>query len=132
MSPGNSRLYPALRIASVLMVAQALFVVVFGVIELVSHHRQFGFGVGAAAFFVAYGIGIGACGWGLLDLRRWARGPTLLVELLNLGLAWSLHGSGTWGAALALGVPSAIVLVCILLPASVEALEADGGREPRS
>ena len=114
------------------MAAQATFVVVFGVVELVSHHSQFGFGVGAAAFFVVYGFGIGACGWGLLDLHRWARGPTLLIELLNLGLAWSLRGGDTWGAALALGIPSAIVLVCILLPASVEALEADGGREPKS
>lgn len=114
------------------MLAQALFVVVFGVVELVSHHSQWGFGVGAAAFFVAYGVGIGWCAVGLLDLRRWARGPTLLIELLNLGLAWSLRGGSTWGVALALGIPSAVVLVCILLPASVEALETDGGRGPRS
>ncbi|GAC1379385.1 MAG: hypothetical protein NVSMB48_02800 [Marmoricola sp.] len=112
------------------MAAQALFVVIFGVVELVSHHHQWGFGVGAAAFFVAYGLGIGWCGVGLLDLRRWARGPTLLIELLNLGLAWSLRGGSTWGVALGLGIPSAVVLVCVLLPASVAALEADGGREP--
>ncbi|MGN6721943.1 MAG: hypothetical protein ACTHJM_04965 [Marmoricola sp.] len=128
MLAGNSRLYPALRLASFLMVAQALVVIIFGVVELVSHHRDLGFGVGAAVFFIAYGVGIGFCGWGLLDLHRWARGPTLLIELLNLGLAWSLRGGGTWGAALALALPSVIVLVCILLPASVEALEADGGR----
>lgn len=114
------------------MVLQAGVVIVFGIVELVSHHNQLGFGVGAAAFFVAYGVGIGWCGWGLLDLRRWARGPTLLIELLNLGLAWSLRTGGTWGVALALAVPSAVVLICILLPASVEALEADGGREPKS
>lgn len=111
------------------MVVQALAVIVFGVVELVSHHSQLGFGVGSALFFVAYGVGIGVCGWGLLDMRRWARGPTLLIELLNLCLAWTLRGSSTWGAALALAVPSAVVLVCILLPTSVEALEADGGRD---
>jgi hypothetical protein len=110
------------------MVLQALVVIVFGVVELVSNHRDLGFGVGAAGFFIAYGVGIGFCGWGLLDLHRWARGPTLLIELLNLGLAWSLRGGGTWGAAVALAIPSAVVLVCILLPASVEALEDDGGR----
>src|SRR5690349_20648196 len=108
------------------MVAQALVVVIFGIVELASHHRDLGFGVGAAVFFIAYGVGIGFCGWGLLDLHRWARGPTLLIELLNLGLAWSLRGGGTWGAAIALAVPSLIVLVCISLPASVEALESDG------
>lgn len=127
-----SRLYPALRLASVLMVAQALIVAIFGVVELASHHKDLGFGFGAAVFFIVYGVGIGFCGWGLLDLRRWARGPTLLVELLNLGLGWSLRGGSTWGAALALALPSVVVLICILLPASVEALEADGGREPRN
>jgi len=88
--------------------------------------------VGAASFFIVYGVGIGFCGWGLLDLHRWARGPTLLIELLNLGLGWSLRGGSTWGAAVALAIPSVVVLVCVLLPASVEALETDGGREPRS
>lgn len=111
------------------MLLQAVAVVLFGVVELVSHHRDLGFGVGAAVFFMAYGIGIGFCGWGVLDLHRWARGPTLLIELLNLGLAWSLRSGSTWGAALAIAVPSVAVLVCILLPASVEALEADGGRD---
>ena len=111
------------------MVLQAVVVVVFGIVELASRHRDLGFGVGAAVFFIAYGLGIGLCGWGLLDLHRWARGPTLLIELLNLGLGWSLRGGGTWGAALAIAVPSVVVLVCILLPASVEALEADGGRD---
>lgn len=114
------------------MVLQALAVIVFGVVELFSSHRDLGFGVGSAVFFIAYGVGIGFCGWGLLDLHRWARGPTLLIELLNLGLAWSLRGGSTWGAAAALAVPSAVVLVCILLPGSVAALEADGGREKDS
>jgi hypothetical protein len=123
------RLSSALRLASALMLIQALIVVVFGIVELASHHANVGFGVGAAIFFIVYGLGIGFCGWGLLGQRRWARGPTLLIELLNLGLAWSLRGGQTWGAALALAIPSVIVLVCILLPASVEALEADGGRD---
>lgn len=110
------------------MMLQAAAVAIFGVAELVSRHRDPGFGVGAAIFFIAYGAGIAFCGWGLLDLHRWARGPTLLIELLNLGLAWSLRGGGTWGAALGLAIPSVLILVCILLPASVEALESDGGR----
>lgn len=131
MAAGSTRLFSAIRIASVVMVLQALAVLIFGVVELVSRHDDVGFGLGAAVFFIAYGVGIGVCGWGLLDLHRWARGPTLLIELLNLGLAWSLRGEGTWVAAVALAVPSALVLVCILLPASVEALEADGGREKR-
>lgn len=128
MLSGSSRPFPALRLASALMALQALAVIVFGVVELVSNHHDLGFGVGAAGFFIAYGVGIGFCGWGLLELHRWARGPTLLIELLNLGLAWSLRGGSTWGAAAAFALPSAVVLVCILLPGSVEALESDGGR----
>lgn len=129
MSSAGSRLFSALRLASFLMVVQALAVIVFGVVELFSAHRDLGFGVGSALFFIAYGVGIGFCGWGLLDLRRWARGPTLLIELLNLCLAWTLRGGSTWGVAVGLAVPSAVVLVCILLPTSVAALEADGGRD---
>lgn len=132
MSADSHRLFSAIRIASVVMVLQALAVVIFGVVELVSSHRDWGFGVTSAVFFIAYGVGIGLCGWGLLDLHRWARGPTLLIELLNLGLAWNLRGGSTTGVALALAVPSVIVLVCILVPSSVEALEADGGREKKN
>lgn len=128
MSDPASRLYPPLRIASIVMVFQGLVVLGFGVVQLFSHHDQFGFGVSASAFFILYGLGIGLCGWGILDLRRWARGPTLLIELLNLGLAWSLRGDNEV-VAMALAVPAVVVLVCILLPASVEALETNGGRD---
>lgn len=128
MTSANHRLFSALRIASIVMAIQAFVVIGFGVVELFATHRDFGFGVGTSIFFIAYGVGIGVCGWGILDLHRWARGPTLLIELMNLCLAWSQRDSNV-GVAWGLAGPALVVLICILLPSSVEALEANGGRD---
>jgi hypothetical protein len=47
----------------------------------------------------------------------------LLAQLIWLGLAWNFRDGGTWPVAVGLAVPAVIVLVGMLVPSSVEALE---------
>lgn len=65
-----------------------------------------------------------AAGHGLWRLRRWSRGPAVIVQLLSLPVSWHLLGLGglwTLVAALVAGVALA-VLGCLVNPASTEAL----------
>ncbi|RKN40478.1 hypothetical protein [Streptomyces hoynatensis] len=65
-----------------------------------------------------------AAGHGLWRLRRWSRGPAVIVQLISLPVAWTLFGSGAlWplaGAALALSALA--VLGCLINPTATEAL----------
>jgi peptidoglycan/LPS O-acetylase OafA/YrhL len=85
-------------------------------------------GVTTAVFFVAFGAAMVICAWGLNRLRTWSRGPVLLAQLILLGLAWNFRDGDTLPIAIGMAVPAAIVLVGMLLPESVDALE----RGPRS
>lgn len=79
-------------------------------------------GVTTALFFLAYGVAMGACAWGLTRVHVWARGPVLLAQLISLGLAWNFRTGGTWPVSVALAVPAVVVLVGMLHPRTIEAL----------
>jgi peptidoglycan/LPS O-acetylase OafA/YrhL len=87
-------------------------------------------GVTTSLFFVAYGVAMLLCAWGINRLRTWARGPVLLVQLIWLGLAWNFRQGDTWPLAVGLAVPAVVVLVGMLLPSSVDALERGPRDEP--
>ncbi len=69
---------------------------------------------------------------GLWLLRRWSRGPAMIVQLMAVPAGWQMAQNG--GVWLALGVTIALiglaVLVCVLSPTATEALGI-GPREPR-
>ncbi|WP_344328707.1 hypothetical protein [Streptomyces macrosporus] len=69
---------------------------------------------------------------GLWLLRRWSRGPAVIVQLMAVPVGWQMAQNG--GVWLAGGVTIALtalaVLVCVLSPAATEALGV-GPREPR-
>jgi uncharacterized membrane protein (DUF2068 family) len=110
--------------AAGLTLVEGLLTVMYGVTEAVSVTSQrLVMGVTTAAFFVAYGAAMTICAWGLTRLHTWARGPVLLAQLIWLGLAWNFRDGGTWPVAVGLAVPAVIVLVGMLVPSSVEALE---------
>lgn len=76
------------------------------------------------AFFFAYGAGLLLCARGLSRRQSWARSPVVLAQLIQLGVAWSFWGGDTTLVAITVAVVSAIVLVGVFHPASIEALEA--------
>lgn len=115
---------PPLVVAAGLTLVEGLLTVMYGISEAVHITSQrLVMGVSTAAFFVAYGAAMMLCAWGLNRLRTWARGPVLLAQLIWLGLAWNFREGETLPLAIMLAVPAAIVLVGMLLPSSVDALE---------
>jgi hypothetical protein len=115
---------PPLVTAAGLTLVEGLLTVMYGVSEAVHITSQrLVMGMTTSVFFVAYGAAMMLCSWGLLRLHTWARGPVLLAQLIWLGLAWNFRGGDTWPLAVTLAVPAAIVLVGMLVPSSVEALE---------
>ena len=110
--------------AAALTLVEGLVTVMYGIGEAVHiTSERVVMGVTTAVFFVAYGAAMVVCAWGLNRLRTWARGPVLLAQLILLGLAWNFREGDTLPLAVALAVPAAVVLVGMLLPSSVDALE---------
>lgn len=69
---------------------------------------------GEAAYFAVLGGGVLACGLGLLLGRTWARTPSVVIEIILLGVAW--YAMGPSGRP-ELGLPVAALagLVIVLL-----------------
>ncbi|NGO70710.1 hypothetical protein G5C65_20605 [Streptomyces sp. SB3404] len=61
---------------------------------------------------------------GLWLCRRWSRGPSMIVQLLALPVAWQLMQNGGFSVLLALLLAAAAlaVLGCLVNPAATEAL----------
>jgi hypothetical protein len=116
-------------VAAGLVLVEGLLTAIYGLGELVHlDGDRLAMGLTTAAFFLAYGIGLGCCAWGLQRVHTWARGPVLLAQLIWLGLAWNFRHGETRLIAVLLAVPAVITLVGMLHPQSIDALEH---RDPR-
>ena len=69
---------------------------------------------GEAAYFAVLGCGVLACGVGLLLGKTWARTPSVVVEIILLGVAWYAIGpSSRPGLGVPVGVFAALVIVLL-------------------
>lgn len=107
---------PSVRGAGILVGVQGLAGVGFAVAVLV---RAFGGPstpgtnlFGEAAYFAVLGGGVLACGIGLLLGKTWARTPSVVVEILLLGVSW--YAIGPSGRP-EFGLPVAAVCVLVLV-----------------
>lgn len=55
---------------------------------------------------------------GVARVRRWARGPAVATQLLQLLVAVSFATGPTWQVALALGAVAVVTLGCLLAPSA--------------
>lgn len=119
-----------LVVAASLAAIQGGILLVFSVLELahVSGDRLT-MGVTTAVFFAIYGAALCGCAWAVTRGRVWARSPLVLAQLIQLGLAWSFRGGETTWVAVSLAVVAIVVLLGLLHPASLEALQDDPTRE---
>lgn len=106
---------PTIRGAGVLVGLQGLTGVGFAVALLV---RAFGGAsttgnniYGEAAYFAVLGAAVVLVGGALVLGRRWARGPSVVVELLLLGVAW--YATGPSGRP-EIGVPVGVLCIVVL------------------
>jgi hypothetical protein len=114
---------PPLVVAASLAAVEGGFVFLFGLAELRSlSTERLSSELAIVGFFAIYGGGLIFCGWQLSRVRTWARGPVLLAQLIQLGVAWSFWGGGTTWVAISLGVVALIVLAGLLHPQSIDAL----------
>jgi hypothetical protein len=119
---------PPLVAAAGITLLEGILTVLFGISELISLDAdRLAMGISTALFFVAYGVALLFCSWGLRWLRGWARGPVLLSQLIWLGLAWNFRDGNTLPIAIFLAVLAAIALAGMLHPRSVDALERASG-----
>lgn len=113
---------PPLTVAASLVVLQGGCLVAFGVLELANlTSERLEMGVSTAIFFIVYGVALVACAWGLTQQQGWTRGPVLITQLIQLGLAWNLRDTSL--VAVALAVTAAVVLAGMLHPATLKVLQ---------
>jgi hypothetical protein len=113
-----------LTVAASLVVIQGALLLTFAVLELahVSSERV-SLGVSTAVFFVLYGAVLVLCAWALTRQQGWARGPVLLTQLIQIGIAWNLRD--TTLVAVVLVVAALIVIAGMLHPATIQVLTDD-------
>jgi len=110
--------------AASLAAVEGLVIGVYGLLELFSvTPGRVTMGVTTAVFFVAYGALLVFCGWQLIRRTAWARGPVLLAQLIQLGLAWNFRDGDTLPVAIGLALVSVVVFAGLFHPASMRALD---------
>jgi len=115
---------PPLVVAASLTALQALALAGLGALELVNVRAiRLTMGLTTSAFFIAAAVALAWCAWSLWRVRRWARGPVVMAELIQLGLAWNLRGGETTLVAVALAVVALVVIAGLLHPATTAVLE---------
>jgi hypothetical protein len=117
---------PPLQVAASLAAVEAFVLVALGLLELANLRSiRLTMGLTTAAFFLAAAAGLGWCAWSLWKVRRWARGPVVMAQLIQLGLAWNLWAGSTKPLSAGLAVVALVVILGLVHPASTEVLERD-------
>ncbi len=126
-APGPDRVpTPPLVVAASLTAVEAFVLAALGVLELANLRSvRLTMGLTTAAFFLAAAVGLAWCAWSLWKVRRWARGPVVMAQLIQLGLAWNLWAGSTKPLSAALAVVALVVIAGLVHPASTEVLEED-------
>jgi hypothetical protein len=119
--------HPApLVVAASLVAVEGVVLVALAILELASLSSQrLTMGVTTAGFFAGYGAALLLFAWSVRQGRSWARSPIVLAQLIQLGIAWSFRGGDTTLVAVALAVVALVVVVGLLHPASIDALDDD-------
>ena len=117
---------PPLLVAASLAAVEAFVLAALGMLELANLRSiRLTMGITTAAFFLAAAAGLGWCAWSLWKVRRWARGPVVMAQLIQLGLAWNLWAGSTKPLSAGLAVVALVVILGLVHPASTEVLEED-------
>lgn len=115
-------------VAASLVAVEGGLLVMYALLELGSlASGRLTMGFSTALFFAAYGVGLLVCTWFLTRGHSWARSPIVLAQLIQAGLAWSFRGGDTTWVAIALAAVALIVLVGVLHPQSLAALDDNPG-----
>jgi hypothetical protein len=110
--------------AASLAAIEGLVIILLAVLEIASlTGGRLTMGLTTSLFFALYGGLLVVCAWLITHGGAWARGPILLAQLIQLGLAWNLRGGETTLLSLGIGVVALVVVAGLVHPQSIEALE---------
>jgi lipoprotein signal peptidase len=113
----------AIRLAVALVLLEAVALVALAAVEVVSlNSNRVSVGVTSAVFFGLYAAGLALAARGLYRLRAWSRGPVVLAQLIELGVAWSFAGNNTTWVSVLVAIPAIVVLIIIFRPTTTDAL----------
>ena len=113
-------------VAASLAALEAFVLAALGVLELANLRAiRLTMGLTTTAFFLAAAAGLGWCAWSLWKVHRWARGPVVMAQLIQLGLAWNLWDGSTKPLSLGLAVVALNTIAGLVHPASTRVLEQD-------
>jgi hypothetical protein len=111
--------------AASLAAVEGVVIIALAVLEIASlTGGRLTMGLTTTLFFAMYGGLLLVCAWVITHGGSWARGPILLAQLIQLGLAWNLRGGETTLVSLVIGVVALVTIAGIIHPRSVEALES--------
>jgi hypothetical protein len=114
-------------VAASLAAVQGVLLLAYGVLEAANVHAdRAAMGITTSLFFAVLGLCLVTFAWLVVRGRPWARSPIVVAQVMFLGLAWSFLGGATTWVSVVLAVGSAVVLIGLLHPASIDAL-ADRG-----
>ena len=117
---------PPLVVAASLTALEAFVLGGLAVLELANlRTMRLTMGLTTSAFFLVAALALAWCAWSLWTVRRWARGPVVMAQLIGLGLAWNLWGPGTKPLSVGLAVVALVVLLGLVHPATTAVLEED-------
>jgi hypothetical protein len=111
--------------AASLAAVEGVVVIALAVLEIASlTGGRLTMGLTTTLFFALYGGLLLVCAWAITHGGTWARGPILLAQLIQLGLAWNLRGGETTLISVVIGVVALVAIAGIVHPRSVEAIES--------
>ncbi len=117
---------PPLVVAALVTAVEGLCIVALAVFEVVNlSGERIMMGLSTGLFFAAYGATLIACAWLITRGQTLARGPILLAQLIQLGIAWNVRGQGAGLMAIALTGVALIVIVGMLHPATIAVLNPE-------
>ena len=112
---------PPLTVAASIVAVQGMVLIALAVVEILDLQQdRAAVAVSTGAFFAVYGVALLGCAFALTRRLGWARGPVLISQLIQLGIAWNVRDIPLLAVALALA--AAVALAGMLSPASIEAL----------
>lgn len=121
--PGGTANPPPLTVAAALVGVQGLVLLALALVEassMVADRAEVA--ISTAVFFGLYGVVLLVCAVALTRRSGWARGPVLLSQLIQLGIAWNVRDIALLSIVLALA--AGVVLAGMLSRASLEALDS--------
>lgn len=123
-----ARVASRLRFAAGICLLEALAALALAAVELASlDSKRLSAGVTTAVFFILYAAGLAWSARGLARASSWSRGPIVLAQLIQLGVAWSFHGGLSTWVTVALAIPAIVVLVVVFSPDTTTALYGHRG-----